>query len=88
VPTEDVGHLVDCVQASLRHLKSEGVAVLSAQSLLRRWGAGKRIFLAMPVTENIGAAGFRLDKRRFYDQIHAAVQFGGFAVASATVSEN
>lgn len=88
VPEEDVADLVDRVQASLTRLTEEGLVVRQAQSLLRRWGSGKRIFLAMPVTENIGAAGFRADKRRFYDRIHAAVQFGGFAISSAAISEN
>ena len=88
VPVEDVRLLMRGVEASLEQLSSEGVPVHSACGFLSRSGNGKKIFLAMPITENIGTDGFRTDKRRFYGDIHAALYFAGFQVASAAVSEN
>lgn len=68
-------------------LKMTGVPVRSLEQVMPFRAAGHRIFLAMPVTENIGHSGFRPDKRRFYTSIHDALQFGGFRVASAAVNE-
>jgi predicted kinase/nucleoside 2-deoxyribosyltransferase len=76
------------VEATATDLRSTGVPVSTLDAFIMRAGNGRRVFLAMPVTENIGHSGFRLDKRRYYERLHEALRFGGFEVASAAVNED
>lgn len=88
VPEIAVRRIFDVVAETACEMEALGHPVLRRRDILPRTGQGRRIFLGMPVTENIGPAGFRADKRRFYEGIHNALQFGGFAVESAAVNEN
>jgi predicted kinase len=44
---------------------------------------GSRLFLSMPVVENLGAHGFRPQRLHFYRRIHVALELAGICVFSA-----
>jgi nucleoside 2-deoxyribosyltransferase len=43
--------------------------------------------MAMPITEFLTETGFRADKRRFFELVHAALGMTGLRVESAAVNE-
>jgi predicted kinase/nucleoside 2-deoxyribosyltransferase len=87
VPEEALLRLWSEVGEAVASLEGLGIPVLKLSNMVTR-GPRRRVFLAMPVTENLGSAGFRSDKRAFYQSIHAALGLAGFNVASAAVNED
>lgn len=87
VPNEALNAMAERVEELRRELDRAGHQVAPMSSYLQNNLAGRSAFLAMPVTENIGANGFRQDKRQFYERVHAALHISGLKITSAAINE-
>ncbi len=88
IPDEAVESIAAKVETLVAALAADGRCVKPVESFLAHRLHGRSAFLAMPVTEFLSNGGFRADKRRFFELVHAALGLTGLAVKSAAVNED
>lgn len=88
VPDAAILRIAGEVERTVAGLLEAGVPVSPGRSFLDQRLSGRRLFVAMPITEFMGRDTFRADKRALSERIHGALALCGASVASAALNEH
>jgi protein phosphatase len=89
VPDAVIERIAAAASGIASELAAAGRSVEPVQRFVAADLTGRSVFLAMPVTEFISSeSGFRADKRKLFELVHAALGLTGVTVASAAVNED